>query len=394
MITTLPGLLDTKPGSAGKPLPGIEAAVVDEEGKDAGTDQGYLILKRPWPAMLRTLYKEDDRFVETYWDKFGKDVYLVGDAARRDEDGYFWIIGRIDDVVNVSGHRLSTAEVESAIVSHAKVAEAAVIGQADEDTGQAITAFVTLEGDDDEGTDELIDEIRERVASRIGKFARPKRIIWAGDLPKTRSRQDHAPPAARHRRGPRARRRHDAARPRRDEAARGQDQGAPGRRGVEPAVRVAVARPFVAPQPPSVDPSQEACVRARTFHAKAVRSEERRAWPDWEAIERSDEFRELVAKRRSFVVPATIFFLAYYMGFILLAGYAPDFMGESVYEGLTVGYCLALTQFLMVFVLGIWYLRKSDREFDPLADKVVAAAAEREGDDVRFVRKDETEVTR
>jgi uncharacterized membrane protein (DUF485 family) len=115
---------------------------------------------------------------------------------------------------------------------------------------------------------------------------------------------------------------------------------------------------------------------------------------DWEAIERSDEFRELVSKRRSFVVPATIFFLAYYMGFILLAGYAPDFMGESVYEGLTVGYCLALTQFVMVFVLGIWYLRKADRVFDPLADKVVAAAAEHEGDDVRFVRRDETEVAR
>jgi acetyl-CoA synthetase len=187
MITTLPGLLDTKPGSAGRPLPGIEAAVVNEQGEDAGTEQGYLILKRPWPAMLRTLFKEDDRFVETYFEKFGRDTYLVGDAARRDEDGYFWIIGRIDDVVNVSGHRLSTAEVESAIVSHPKVAEAAVIGQADEDTGQAITAFVTLEGTDDEGSDDLIGEIRERVASRIGKFARPKRIIWAGDLPKTRS---------------------------------------------------------------------------------------------------------------------------------------------------------------------------------------------------------------
>ena len=186
MITTLPALMDAKPGSAGKPLPGIEAAVVDEEGNDAGTEQGYLILKRPWPSMLRTLYKEDDRFIETYWDKFGKDTYLVGDAARRDEDGYFWIIGRIDDVVNVSGHRLTTAEVESAIVSHGKVAEAAVIGQADEDTGQAITAFVTLEGDLD-GTDELIAEIREKVAGRIGKFARPKRIIWADDLPKTRS---------------------------------------------------------------------------------------------------------------------------------------------------------------------------------------------------------------
>ena len=186
MITTLPGLLDTKPGSAGRPLPGIEAAVVTEKGEDAGTEQGYLVLKRPWPAMLRTLYKEDDRFVETYWDKFGKDVYLVGDAARRDEDGYFWIIGRIDDVVNVSGHRLSTAEVESAIVSHPKVAESAVIGQQDEDTGQAIAAFVTLEGSY-EPSDELVGEIREHVATRIGKLARPKRIIWADDLPKTRS---------------------------------------------------------------------------------------------------------------------------------------------------------------------------------------------------------------
>src|SRR5215204_4174918 len=186
MITTLPALLDAKPGSAGRPLPGIEAAVVDNDGNDSGTEQGYLILKRPWPAMLRTLYKEDDRFVETYWAKFGKSTYLVGDAARKDADGYLWIIGRIDDVVNVSGHRMSTAEVESAIVSHQKVAEAAVIGQADEDTGQAITAFVTLSGTQ-EGDDETIQELREHVAKRIGKLARPKRIIWADDLPKTRS---------------------------------------------------------------------------------------------------------------------------------------------------------------------------------------------------------------
>jgi acetyl-CoA synthetase len=186
MITTLPGVLETKPGSAGRPLPGVAAAVVNEQGEDSGTQQGYLTLTRPWPAMLRTLYREDDRFVETYWDRFGRDTYLVGDASRRDEDGYFWIIGRIDDVVNVSGHRLSTAEVESAIVSHPKVAEAAVIGQTDEDTGQAITAFVTLEGDL-EGDDDLVGQIREQVAGRIGKFARPKRIIWADDLPKTRS---------------------------------------------------------------------------------------------------------------------------------------------------------------------------------------------------------------
>jgi acetyl-CoA synthetase len=188
MITPLPGLIDTKPGSATKPFPGIKADVVDEkEGKPLDDGQGLLVLKRPWPAMLRTLYKEDDRFVETYFERFGKETYLVGDAARKDKDGYFWIIGRIDDVVNVSGHRMSTAEVESAIVAHSKVAEAAVIGQADEDTGQAITAFVTLEGDEDEGSEELINDIRETVAKRIGKLARPKRIIWAGDLPKTRS---------------------------------------------------------------------------------------------------------------------------------------------------------------------------------------------------------------
>jgi len=145
-----------------------------------------LVLKRPWPAMLRTLYREDDRFVETYFKRFGKETYLVGDAARRDSDGYLWVVGRIDDVINVSGHRLSTAEVESAIVSHGKVAEAAVIGQTDEDSGQAICAFVTLAGDLD-GTDDMVDELREHVAERIGKLARPKRIIWSGELPKTRS---------------------------------------------------------------------------------------------------------------------------------------------------------------------------------------------------------------
>jgi acetyl-CoA synthetase len=187
MITPLPGIVATKPGSATRPFPGIAADVVDErEGKPLDEGQGLLVLQRPWPSMLRTLYKEDDRFIETYFSKFGNETYVVGDAARKDKDGYFWVIGRIDDVVNVSGHRLSTAEVESAIVSHGKVAEAAVIGQADEDTGQSICAFVTLEGDL-AGSDALVEEIRARVADRIGKFARPKRIIWADDLPKTRS---------------------------------------------------------------------------------------------------------------------------------------------------------------------------------------------------------------
>ncbi len=187
MISPLPGITATKPGSATQPLPGIDAAVVDEDGEpvEAG-GEGLLVLRRPWPGMLRTLYKEEERFVETYFSRFGKETYLVGDAARRDEDGCFWVLGRIDDVVNVSGHRLSTAEVESAIVSHPKVAEAAVIGQSDEDTGQAICAFVTLEGDL-EGDDEMVAELAEHVAARIGKLARPKRVVWSGDLPKTRS---------------------------------------------------------------------------------------------------------------------------------------------------------------------------------------------------------------
>jgi acetyl-CoA synthetase len=187
MITPLPGITATKPGSATFAFPGVFAEVLDEStGEPLQEGQGLLVLTRPWPSMLRTLYKEEDRFVETYFSRFGRETYLVGDAARRDRDGYLWVIGRIDDVVNVSGHRLSTAEVESAIVAHVDVAEAAVIGQHDEDTGQAIVAFVTLQGDL-QGDESTIESIRGTVAERIGKFARPKRIIWADDLPKTRS---------------------------------------------------------------------------------------------------------------------------------------------------------------------------------------------------------------
>jgi acetyl-CoA synthetase len=185
LISPLPGLTETKPGSATKPLPGVEAAVFDEDGNEVEGNQGYLVFRRPWPGMLRTLYREEERFKETYYSKFGGNYY-VGDAARKDEDGYFWILGRADDAVNVSGHLLSTAEVESAVVSYPKVAECAVIGIPDEDTGQAICAFVTLEGDI-EGYEQIEQEIRDHVAQRISKIARPKRIIWAGDLPKTRS---------------------------------------------------------------------------------------------------------------------------------------------------------------------------------------------------------------
>jgi len=187
MITPLPGITETKPGSATLPFPGIDALVVDDDGNDVDADeQGNLVLRRPWPGMLRTLYGDEERYQETYWEKYGPENYTVGDAARRDSDDYLWIIGRTDDVINVSGHRMSTAEIESAIVSYEKVAEAAVVAKPDEDKGQAVVAFVTLEGDLD-GDDSMESEIRDHVAKKIGKLARPENVIWAGDLPKTRS---------------------------------------------------------------------------------------------------------------------------------------------------------------------------------------------------------------
>jgi len=189
MVTTLPGVDAARPGSCGKPLPGVQVEVVDEDGKpvEAGT-QGLLTITRPWPGMLQTLYGDDDRYKSTYWEKFGPTTYVVGDFARLDPDGYLWVIGRADDVIKVSGHRLSTAEVESALVSHPAVAEAAVVGQTDEDTGQSISAFVTLEGHgSDADPDALTAELRDHVAERIGKLARPKSIVFTSDLPKTRS---------------------------------------------------------------------------------------------------------------------------------------------------------------------------------------------------------------
>jgi acetyl-CoA synthetase len=186
MIAPLPGLTTTKPGSATRPFPGIKPAIYDENGKPIeGTDTGYLVVERPWPGMLRTIYKDPQRYEDTYWNVY-EGVYFVGDGARRDEDGYFWIMGRIDDVMNVSGHRISTAEVESALVSHEAVAEAAVIGRKDEDKGQAVFAYVTLEGER-EGSQDLKDALRQHVRKQIGALASPDDMIFTDDLPKTRS---------------------------------------------------------------------------------------------------------------------------------------------------------------------------------------------------------------
>ncbi len=186
MITPLPGVTTLKPGSATKPFPGVDAAVFDEQGNEVGPGGGgYLVLRRPWPAMLRGLYKEHDRYVDTYWSKYA-DTYFAGDGARIDADGDFWLLGRVDDVMNVSGHRISTIEVESALVDHQKVAEAAVAARADERTGQAIVAFVSLKGGQ-EGSVEMLEELRNHVSIKIGPIAKPANIVFTQELPKTRS---------------------------------------------------------------------------------------------------------------------------------------------------------------------------------------------------------------
>ena len=195
MISPLPGVTAAKPGSAMKPLPGISAKIVDEDGKELvpGADEeehvtGYLVLDQPWPSMLRGIWCDPERYKETYWERYAKQGwYFAGDGARVDSDGNIWVLGRIDDVMNVSGHRISTAEVESALVGHSGVAEAAVVGATDDTTGQAICAFVILKASAHGGTDDMVDELRNQVAAEIGKIARPREIHVVPELPKTRS---------------------------------------------------------------------------------------------------------------------------------------------------------------------------------------------------------------
>jgi acetyl-CoA synthetase len=186
LITPLPGVTTTKPGSATKPFPGVDASVYNEAGEEVGRGGGgYLVLKRPWPAMLRGIHGDEARYRETYWSRF-PGVYFAGDGARVDADGDFWLLGRVDDVMNISGHRISTIEVESALVDHHDVAEAAVAARADATTGQAIVAFVTLKGGKD-GSVEKLEELRNHVATKIGPIAKPANIVFTPELPKTRS---------------------------------------------------------------------------------------------------------------------------------------------------------------------------------------------------------------
>jgi acetyl-CoA synthetase len=187
LITPLPGITPLKPGSATLPFPGVLADVLDEQGHSVGLGGGgYLVLKRPWPSIARTIWGDPDRYVQTYFGKFGTETYVAGDGAKRDEDAYYWLLGRIDDVMNVAGHRLSTYEIESALVDNQKVAEAAVVSRPDDLVGEAIVAFVTLKSGF-EGTEGAATELRDHVATKIGKIARPHGIIFTNDLPKTRS---------------------------------------------------------------------------------------------------------------------------------------------------------------------------------------------------------------
>jgi acetyl-CoA synthetase len=186
MISPLPGATPTKPGSCTLPLPGIEADVVRKDGKSCKPNEGgFLVIKDPWPSMLRTLYGDDKRYKETYWSQY-KDWYFAGDGAKKDEDGYFWVMGRVDDVVNVSGHRLGTAEVESSLVSHKAVVEAAVVARPDEIKGNALVGFVTLAGSQNP-SQKLKETLRNHVGNEIGHIAKPDEIRFAEALPKTRS---------------------------------------------------------------------------------------------------------------------------------------------------------------------------------------------------------------
>ena len=194
MISPLPGVTSTKPGSAQVPLPGINVDVVDESGTPVGNGEGgYLVLSEPWPAMLRGIWGDDERYQDTYWSRFA-DMYFAGDGAKKDDDGDLWLLGRVDDVMNISGHRISTTEIESALVSHPKVAEAAVVGASDPTTGQAIVAFVILRGkdaqaaeDDEQAGADLIQELRNHVSKEIGPIAKPRQVMLVPELPKTRS---------------------------------------------------------------------------------------------------------------------------------------------------------------------------------------------------------------
>jgi len=185
MITPLPGVVTTKPGSATRPFPGVSAELVDSKGKPIQVGGGFLTLTEPWPGMLRTIYGDDDRYQKTYWSRFpGR--YFAGDGAKLDKDGYWWVLGRVDDVMNVAGHRIGSMEIESALVDHPAVAEAAVVGKDHELKGQAISAFVILK-DGNPASQELQDDLRDHVAAKIGAIAKPDDIFFTADLPKTRS---------------------------------------------------------------------------------------------------------------------------------------------------------------------------------------------------------------
>lgn len=190
MISPIPGVTSTKPGSCTRPLPGVFADIVDDEGRSVTTPDagGYLVIRKPWPSMLRTIWGDNERYLKTYWEKFQSKFYVAGDSAHRDADGYFWIMGRIDDVLNVAGHRLGTMEIESALVAHPRIAEAAVVGKQHEIKGESVCAFVVCRGARPIGDTHAFEkELRDWVTEQLGAIAKPDDIRFAENLPKTRS---------------------------------------------------------------------------------------------------------------------------------------------------------------------------------------------------------------
>ena len=280
MISPLPGVTAAKPGSAMKSIPGVVTDVVNDEGESVPDGSGgFLVVKEPWPSMLRTLWGDDERFKDTYWSRFAKQgYYFAGDGAKKDEDGDIWLLGRVDDVMNVSGHRLSTTEIESALVSHPKVAEAAVVGAADETTGQAVCAFVILKEsaleDGEEAPDSLIEELRKHVQKEIGAIAKPRQVMVVPELAEDPLGQDHAPPAQGRGREPRGRRRDHAGRLDGDGADRRGDEVQERRRRLSP-------RPPEAPRTAgqAAVRSSSAVTSARIRARRALSTSRSASWP-------------------------------------------------------------------------------------------------------------------
>ncbi|SQB25591.1 acetyl-CoA synthetase [Citrobacter koseri] len=339
MITPLPGATELKAGSATRPFFGVQPALVDNEGHpQEGATEGNLVITDSWPGQARTLFGDHERFEQTYFSTF-KNMYFSGDGARRDEDGYYWITGRVDDVLNVSGHRLGTAEIESALVSHPKIAEAAVVGIPHNIKGQAIYAYVTLNHGEDPSP-ELYTEVRNWVRKEIGPLATPDVLHWTDSLPKTRSGKNHAPYFAQNRSG-RYQQSGRYLNPRRSWRGRETARREAGHRNafITLTVKCPMARCLSGLQ---VQPSLVGPIRLQPPSGQNKKSPYLISGDSvmndniYQRIEDSARFRELVEKRQRFATILSVIMLAVYISFILLIAFAPGWLGTPLHAGTNV----------------------------------------------------------